>query len=506
MPVNSRHPDYKAHVSQWEFCRDSVGGQDSIKEKTVTYLPMLSGHHAPNGGYQAYQAYLDRALWFGATDRTLNGYVGAIMRKDPSFVVPSAFDLRMKDITCAGQTAKQFIGTCVKEIITTGRMGILVDMDDDNSIPFFKLYYPENIINWKIEGDKILMICLEESVYEPDPQDEYEVKQVTQVRELILDETGYTTRIWQQAKGAYASIDQWEVVKTIQATKRGKSLPAIPFTFASSDEDAVGCSKPPLMDLVYANINHYQLDADYRHGLHFTALPTPVFTGVSEDREYYLGSETAINMRNENAKAFFLEFQGIGLNAIKDAMEERKQQMAALGAQLLTRAQRGRGVETAEAARIQQSGETSLLSEIVGRVEECFNKSLTIALDWMGEKITDDSGVTLNRDYIDATLTAEEITAMVGAWQTGGLSHQDLFWNLQRGGIIQPNLSYDDYTKRQADERTAGRSPLPPVGGSSPAAGGSSLVPDSAGAATTVAGAVDPLKTTAIIEPTRPNV
>jgi hypothetical protein len=95
---------------------------------------------------------------------------------------------------------------------------------------------------------------------------------------------------------------------------------------------------------------------------------------------------------------------------------------------------------------------------------------------------------------------------MVGAWQTGGLSHQDLFWNLQRGGIIQPDLSYDDYTKRQADERTAGRSPMPPVGGTSPAAGGGSLVPDSAGGVTTLANAVDLLKTTAIIEPTRPNV
>jgi hypothetical protein len=34
--------------------------------------------------------------------------------------------------------------------------------------------------------------------------------------------------------------------------------------------------EPPLIDLVDKNVAHYQVNADYRHGLHFTGLPTPV--------------------------------------------------------------------------------------------------------------------------------------------------------------------------------------------------------------------------------------
>jgi hypothetical protein len=269
---------------------------------------------------------------------------------------------------------------------------------------------------------------------------------------------------------------------------RGIPIDHIPFVMISADEDSISCSKPPLLDLVNVNINHYQLDADYRHGLHFTALPTPVFTGVDDSRAYYLGSEGAINLRDVNSKAFYLEFNGQGLVAIKDALEDRTKQMAALGAQLLQRSQRGRGVETAEAARIQQSGETSLLSTIVGRIEEGFERALTYIMNWEGVTTAEgDIEVTLNRDFIDATLSAQEITAIVAAWQAGSMRNEDLFWNLQRGGIVKPNITFDEFQKvldeekvvkdaAMATRKAAAQPPAPTIGSQDgvPAAGGAS--------------------------------
>jgi hypothetical protein len=407
----------------------------------------------------------------------VNGYVGAIMRKDPGFQVPAAFEPRLRDITNDGQSAIQFVHACTKELVTTGRYGLLVDKPDPTELPCIKLYFPENIINWQVEKGKLVGVQLEEKIYEPSSEDRYELEEICQIRELLLLDGQYICNIWRKLDGDRQGVgDNWQIIQQITPTKRGAALDEIPFILVSADEDSIGCSKPPILDLVDANINHYQLDADYRHGLHFTALPTPVFTGVDESREYYLGSETAINLRNESSKAFYLEFLGTGLTAIKDAMEERKQQMAALGAQLLTRAQRGRGVETAEAARIQQSGETSLLAAIVSRTEEALEAAIVLAMEW--ETVTEvsakDVEVLINRDFIDATLTAQEITALVTSWQMGGLTNEALFWNLQRGGVIQPNITYEAYCQQQKDERAAGTAPKLAVPGASPALDGPS--------------------------------
>ena len=451
MPIHSKHPDYDAWFPRWKKCRHAAEGEEAIKAEGVAYLPKLSGHHDPTHGHQAYEAYKNRALWFGATDRTLSGYVGAIMRRDPTFTVPDALSDRMENITDAGQDATEFTHAQLKELLTTGRYGLLADKSAEDvgemECAFLKMYYPENIWNWLVDQDNCLQaVVLEETVFLAD-KDPYDIKETSQLRELVMLDGVYTVRIWKQKQGDIKDLENpFELSEVIVPTLRGVPFDSIPFVFVSADKDATSCSKPPMLDLVNANINHYQLDADYRHGLHFTALPTPVFTGVDSERDYFLGSEIAINLRNENSKAFFLEFQGLGLSAIKDAMEERKSQMASLGAALIQQGASGKGVETAEAARIQHSGETSLLSMIVGRVEEAYESGLELIAKWENIVIVeDDIEVVLNRDFIDSTLTAAEITAMVGAWQVGALPAEQLYWNFQRGGIVSPETSFEDF-------------------------------------------------------------
>ena len=444
MPIDSTHPMYDKFHDLWKTCRDAVEGDEAIKAAGTRYLPMLSGH-AKKGmdGLAAYEAYKKRALWFGATERTLTGYIGAIMRQDPIIKVPDAIAERLKDITDARQSAVEFTHTLCKELMTTGRYGLLVDKTETDEPAFVKLYYPENIINWGMDKDDLLWVVLTECVLAQDPNDPYKQEEIQQIRVLKLTELGYMVELYQK-------IDEnWEPIPVDQPIFRGMPMTEIPFTFVSIDEDAVSCSKPPILDLAKCNINHYQLDADYRHGLHFTALPTPVFTGVDEDKEYFLGSEGAVNLRNENSRAFFLEFQGQGLTQVREALEERKTQLASLGAQLLSRKTGGRTVETAEAARIQHSGETSLLSIVVGRVEASIKWAFQKICVWEGilaeDTDTEEVTVSINRDFIDTKLDSNEIIALVTAWQNHAITDEILFWNFQRGGVINAETKFEEY-------------------------------------------------------------
>ena len=68
-------------------------------------------------------------------------------------------------------------------------------------------------------------------------------------------------------------------------------------------------SEPPLLSLADAVIGHYQLSADLRHALHYTALPTPwvVGLGAGEGEPLRIGSEAAWSLP-PGASVGMLEF------------------------------------------------------------------------------------------------------------------------------------------------------------------------------------------------------
>jgi hypothetical protein len=39
VPVTSTHPDYDQRAEQWQCCRDTLAGSDTVKAAGRTYLP-----------------------------------------------------------------------------------------------------------------------------------------------------------------------------------------------------------------------------------------------------------------------------------------------------------------------------------------------------------------------------------------------------------------------------------------------------------------------------------
>ena len=114
--------------------------------------------------------------------------------------------------------------------------------------------------------------------------------------------------------------------------------------------------------------------------------------------------------------------------------------MAVLGARLLE--DQKKAVETADAIRLRHSGENSLLATIADTV----SRGLTVALTWLAEwqSAAGDVSVQLNKDFVDVAMTPQEITAMVAAWQSGGISRETLFYNLQRGEVIPAERTFEE--------------------------------------------------------------
>ena len=75
MPITDPHPEHLAAAPLWARMRDCAAGEDAVKARRLEYLPRPGGQSE-----RAYRAYLARAVWYGATERTLNGLAGAIFR------------------------------------------------------------------------------------------------------------------------------------------------------------------------------------------------------------------------------------------------------------------------------------------------------------------------------------------------------------------------------------------------------------------------------------------
>jgi len=125
-------------------------------------------------------------------------------------------------------------------------VGILVDYDDTAKRAYLVAYTAENITNW---GDDF--IVLKESAFVPDGADRFELKEIEQYRELLVEDKVYKVRIWRKKEGVVAgAAEEWQIAEELTPTKLGVSLTEIPFFWLSCFGQSGKIEKPPLLSLV----------------------------------------------------------------------------------------------------------------------------------------------------------------------------------------------------------------------------------------------------------------
>jgi hypothetical protein len=205
-------------------------------------------------------------------------------------------------------------------------------------------------------------------------------------------------------------------------------------------------------------ISHYRLGADLAHGLHFTALPTFYVAGGDKEQTISIGGASALVLADSNAKVGYAEFSGAGLAAIATEIATKENQLSALGAAII--ASEIRKSETATAARIRHSGETSLMLGVVAAVEAGLEAALKFAAAWI--RMPDaDITVTLNDQFVGEKLDAQTVTALVAAYLAGAMTLEAFLRALQDGDLIEPKT---DLAAEAAQLRRAGPPPTQRAG------------------------------------------
>ena len=254
------------------------------------------------------------------------------------------------------------------------------------------------------------------------------------------------------------SKTEWVLVETRIPLRLGKPLPLIPFVFHGPRHSLPVVDKLPLSDIIVVNLDHYRLNADYKHGLHFTALPTAWVSGFDKTSNLRIGSSTAWVAETPGATAGFLEFTGQGLTTFERAMDRDERLMAVLGTRMLE-AQKRVG-ESADAIELRQSGENSVLSAVSLSVSDSLTRVLCWVYWWNStedspENIGEDLVmIELNSDFSTKGMSSDEITAIVGAWQAGAISRETMFDVFRRGEVLPAGRTDEEEAKLAARKMT----------------------------------------------------
>ena len=453
MRINATHPDYDANAAAWLRARDVIAGEDAVKAAGEKYLPKLDSQSCDE-----YLAYKTRASFFNAAARTAEGFVGLLFRRDPAVRLPdktggvgAALAASADDLDLLGTSLSAYAKHVVEEVVSVGRCGTLVDWENEGEQRAYGALYPaEQILNWRtarVSGRNVpVLIVLRESV-EVVGEDGFETEGVDQIRVLKLEEIGghweYLVEVWRpkEGKGRRSKVE-WVLVDTRRPLRLGKPLPLIPFVYHGPRHSLPLVDKLPLADIIAVNLDHYRLNADYKHGLHFTALPTAWVSGFDKGAELRIGSSTAWVAETVGAAAGFLEFTGQGLTTFERAMDRDERLMAVLGTRML--AEQKRVGESADAIAMRQSGENSVLGALAASISD----SLTHVLRWIHwwhsteEKpdlvSSEQVLVSLNTDFSLQGMDSKAITALVAAWQAGAIS-QDTMLDCFRKGEVLPD-------------------------------------------------------------------
>ena len=300
MAVNATHPDYDAAGLEWSRARDVLAGEDAVKAGGENYLSRLDSQTD-----EEFAAYVKRASFFNATARTSEAYQGLIFRRPPFVKLPEgssglgkAIHEFANDADMLGTSLTAYAKMVVGDVIGLGRAGTLVDWEAEAEQRAYAVFYrAEQIINWRVErvnGRNVptLVVLMEQAIAKPGPDsDEFELGMVEQIRvlRLVADDNGEPfcrVDLWQEldpgSRKQRRGKREWVLVESRVPRRLGKPLPLIPFVFHGPRHSRPDVDRGPLEDIIAVNLDHYRLDADFKHGLHFTALPTAWVSGFDK--------------------------------------------------------------------------------------------------------------------------------------------------------------------------------------------------------------------------------
>lgn len=439
-------PEVEAMAQEWPLITALLGGTSAMRAAAKTYLPQ-----APAESDVAYQYRLKTSTLFNGFRRTVETLAGKPFSEPLQLNddVPPQIAEYTKDIDLEGRNLQAFAHGAIQTALAYGLAHILVDypptpagtLEDQRrsgARPYFVAIHPKNLLGWTSEringAETLTQIRIMESAREQ--VGEWGVKIIPQVRVLERD----NFRIYRQNEK-----DEWVLFR-----EGAVSLGEIPLATIYGDRTGFMTARPPLLDLAYLNVEHWQSNSDQTNILHVARVPI-LFAAGFGDSKLTIGANTAVSADDPTAKLEYVEHTGAAIDAGRESLKDLEERMSLMGAQMLMHKP---GSRTATEKSIDTAESDCALSAVVLNGEDALEQGLQFMAKWDG--LAEGGSIEINDDFGGWMDTLDENT-LLRCRELGILSAETVFSELQRRKVISEELTWLEEAVRMKKEG-------PPVG------------------------------------------
>ena len=247
------------------------------------------------------------------------------------------------------------------------------------------------------------------------------------------------------------------------------SLPEKATDTPGTDRIAFMQAKPPLMELAYLNVKHWQSQSDQDTLMHVARVPILTLTGITDSDpdkpfELTIGASAAVRLPQDASMAY-VEHTGSAIEAGKVSLDDLKEEMRQSGAELLVIKP---GPTTATEVASDNAVGMCALQRIALMLQDVLNHCLQTMADYTKEQ----KGGTLKlfMDFAAATLAEASASMLIGLANGGGLSRETLINELKRRGIVSSDVTWESEKELIDAEGPSLLTEPPPAPGAKPPA------------------------------------
>ena len=443
LAVNQNSAEITELAKVWPMLEALQQGTDAMRAGREKYLPKW-----PNEEPASYSARVGTATLFPAYRRTVSVMSGkpfakplVLSKGTPASIVKWAENIDLQGVNLHAFAAEMFAESFY------GLAGILVDYPDttvrdeagnpmpeqpvrtvaqveaDGIRPYWVRVKHNQILGARAKmvagAMQLTQLRLLEAVEEDDG--DFGTKSVQQVRVL---EPG-SWRIYRKGQGR----DKWDIYK--QGTTTLRHIPFVPLYGRRS---AFMVGHPPLIDLAYLNVKHWQSQSDQDTIEHVARVPILVLTGADDDTSLTVGAQCAVKIP-QGATLGFCEHTGAAIEAGTKALAALEDQMIQTGAELLVKKP---GDRSATEANNDAEGNKSDLQRMVETYEDALDMALQFTADFA--KLGSGGNVSLFKDFGAANLSEASSQLVLSIQQGGLITKGTAIKELQRRGELDADL------------------------------------------------------------------
>lgn len=445
---------------RWDLLWDLLGGTLKMRDQREKWLPREEKESVTN-----YNSKLARAVLFGGFSSTVQTLASKPFPREVQVKGrDSGLDSRLLQIEAkanrSNSSLTDFARTLFYDALVHGKTHVLVDFPQTNGLqsygdesngevrPYFRWIPAPAIVDWDISesGDQLSRVLIAEGYDQSYPEDYYEF---SPKRLLELTTTQFRTLDRIDQSSEFLDVE-WQDYRIA-----GLSQPRIPLvTIGFGDLASMLASKPPLEELAWINLAHWQSHADHRNYLRFVRIGILFAKGLGrKDAEsgITVSPNSLTQTSNPNADLKYVEHSGQAYEAgVKDLawLEDRMEQ---LGLRPLVEK---RSLSTATGQMIDHKASATLAQNWVAAEQQGLEAAYQLAAAWLNVSLPEDFGIDIFSDF-SIGASANEDLPILHKWATSDpplISKETALSEAYRRGFFRDGLDVEGEMQRIEDE------------------------------------------------------